>query len=217
MVYSGVDAACEVREGAVEGAKKRLITCTIALLRRRGVGATGVADIIKLSGAARRSLYNHFPDGKMQLMVEATRSAGADMTNAITQFTAADEPLDSLSAFIAYWKSMMEADDFRSGCPIAMAALGSFDTPELAREAATVFSSWNDTLSEQLRRSGLPVTSAASLSSFTVSAVEGAIVQCIAYRSTSPLDGAHEHLAATLKLHLSAPLALAAVEPKETQ
>jgi TetR/AcrR family transcriptional repressor of lmrAB and yxaGH operons len=198
----------------VDGPKKRLISCTIALLRRRGVGATGVADIIKLSGAARRSMYSHFPDGKMQLMVEATRSAGADMTTAINQFTAADEPLDSLSAFIGYWKSMMEGDDFHSGCPIAMAALGAFDTPELAREAATVFSSWNDALSEQLRRSGLPATSAASLSSFTVSAVEGAIVQCIAYRSTSPLDSAHEHLAATLKLHLSAPLALATVTNK---
>lgn len=200
----------------MEGPKKRLISCTIALVRRRGVGATGVADIIELSGAARRSLYNHFPDGKMQLMVEATRSAGADMTTALERFTAADEPLDSLAAFIDYWKSAMNADDFRSGCPIAMAALGSFDTPELAREAASVFSSWNDALSEQLRRSGLTGTSAASLASFTVSAVEGAIVQCIAYRSTSPLDSAHEHLAEALKLHLS-PLALAAVEPNETQ
>lgn len=187
----------------MEGPKKRLISCTIALVRRRGVGATGVADIIELSGAARRSLYNHFPDGKMQLMVEATRSAGADMTTALEQFTAADEPLDSLSGFIAYWKSVMTADDFRSGCPIAMAAVGSFDTPELAREAASVFSSWNDALAEQLRRSGLTGASAASLASFTVSAVEGAIVQCIAYRSTSPLDSAHEHLAEALKLHLS--------------
>ncbi|WP_235672512.1 LmrA/YxaF family transcription factor [Mycolicibacterium hodleri] len=146
-------------------------------------------------------------------MVEATRYAGADMTTALEQFTAADEPLDSLSAFITYWKSVMTADDFRSGCPIAMAALGSFDTPELAREAASVFSSWNDALAEQLRRSGLTGTSAASLASFTVSAVEGAIVQCIAYRSTSPLDSAHEHLAEALKVHLSPPV-LATVEPK---
>lgn len=201
----------------MEGARKRLIACTIALLRRRGVGATGVADIVELSGAARRSLYNHFPEGKMQLMVEATRSAGADMTTALTQVTAGDEPLESLSAFVAYWKSVMTADDFRSGCPIAMAALGSFDTPELAREAASVFSGWNDALAEQLRRRGMTGTSAASLASFIVSAVEGAIVQCIAYRSTSPLDSTHEHLAATLKLLLPAPVAVATIERNETR
>jgi hypothetical protein len=125
------------------------------------------------------------------------------MNAEIQQLAAADNPLETLEAFFAYWKSVMEVDDFHSGCPIAMATLGSFDTPDLASAAAAVFASWQDSLSGQLLRVGMPAETAASLSSFAVSAVEGAVIQCLAYRSTQPLDVAHEHLAATLRRHLA--------------
>lgn len=175
-------------------ARDRLLACTIGLLRSRGVEATGVAEIVAESGAARRSMYNHFPGGKMQLMLEATKLAGAAFNTVIEQLTEADDPLQSLDAFVDLWKSTLEGDDFRSGCPVAMAALGSFGAPELAVEAATAFSRWHDTLSDQLQRAGISTPRAASLASFVVSAVEGAVIQCIAYRSTQPLDVCREHL-----------------------
>jgi TetR/AcrR family transcriptional regulator, lmrAB and yxaGH operons repressor len=183
-------------------ARERLVIGTIGLLRSRGVEATGVADIVAASGAARRSLYSHFPNGKMQLMVEATRRAGGEIDGAIRTFAKGDDPVAGLRSFIASWKVMMQSEDFSSGCPVAMAALGSFDTPELAREAASVFSSWQDALSEQLSRAGLISTVAASFASFAVSAIEGAVVQCLAYRSTQPLDAVDEHLSSALRVHL---------------
>jgi AcrR family transcriptional regulator len=187
----------------MSSARERLVASTVGLLRRRGVAATGVADIVEVSGAARRSMYTHFPDGKMQLMIEATRQVGEESTGAIRTLTQADDPVASLGAFVASWKTAVQSDDFRSGCPIAMATLGSFDTPDLAREAASVFTNWQDAMSEQLRRAGLSATAAASFASFTVSAIEGAVVQCLAYRSTRPLDVVGEHLAATLRLQLA--------------
>ena len=187
----------------MSSARERLVTSTVGLLRSRGVAATGVADIVEASGAARRSMYTHFPDGKMQLMIEATRHVGEESTGAIRMLTEADDPLASLDAFVASWKTAVKSDDFRGGCPIAMATLGAFETPDLAREAATVFSNWQEAMSEQLRRAGLSVTTAASFASFTVSAIEGAVVQCLAYRSTQPLDVVGEHLAATLRLQLA--------------
>lgn len=187
----------------MEGARRRLVSCTIALLRSRGVQATGIAEIVQQSGAARRSIYNHFPSGKMELMVEATRVAGAHVNGAIRHLTEDSDPQDSLTGFVEFWKQAMIAEDFQSGCPIAMAALGSFDTPALARQAADVFSEWRDTLAAQLQAHGLTAAEAASLATFTLSAVEGAIVQAIAYRSTDPLDVTHEHMAALLRQRLS--------------
>jgi TetR/AcrR family transcriptional repressor of lmrAB and yxaGH operons len=186
----------------MSSARERLLTSTVGLLRRRGVEGTGVADIVEASGAARRSMYTHFPNGKTQLMIEATRQVGEEMTGAIRSLTEADDPFASLEAFVDSWKTSMESDDFRSGCPVAMATLGSFETPDLAREAASVFSSWREAMSEQLGRAGLAATAAASFASFTVSAIEGAVVQCVAYRSTQPLDVVGEHLATALRLQL---------------
>ncbi|WP_036437675.1 TetR/AcrR family transcriptional regulator [Mycobacterium sp. URHB0044] len=160
----------------MSSARERLVAATVDLLRRRGVAATGVAEIVELSGAARRSLYTHFPEGKMQLLIEATRRVGAESTGPIGTLTQADDPVAGLSAF---------------------------ETPDLAREAASVFTIWQEAMSDQLRRAGLSAPAAASFASFTVSAIEGAVVQCLAYRSTQPLDVVGEHLDATLRLQLA--------------
>jgi TetR/AcrR family transcriptional repressor of lmrAB and yxaGH operons len=189
----------------MSSARDRILACTVGLLRSRGVEATGVAEIVAESGAARRSMYNHFPGGKMELMIEATKLAGAAMNGVIEQLTAADDPLQSLDAFVDSWKSMLEGDDFHSGCPIAMATLGSFGTPELAAEAASAFSRWHGTLADQLLRVGLTAPRAESLASFVVSAIEGAVIQCIAYRSTQPLDVCRVHLTTVLVAATAAP------------
>ena len=53
----------------------RLIETTARLLQHRGYHGTSLSDILEASGAPRGSLYFHFPGGKDQLAIEATRAA----------------------------------------------------------------------------------------------------------------------------------------------
>lgn len=74
LVYVG-------EEGEVtSGPRQRLIDSAIAMMRERGVHATGLADLLKRSGTARNSIYQHFPEGKAELIAAAEREA-SDLAN----------------------------------------------------------------------------------------------------------------------------------------
>ena len=53
----------------------RMIEATARMLQHRGYHGTALSDILEASGAPRGSLYFHFPGGKDQLAIEATRAA----------------------------------------------------------------------------------------------------------------------------------------------
>ena len=55
--------------------RTRMIETTARLLQHRGYHGTSLNDILEQSGAPRGSLYFHFPGGKDQLVIEATRRA----------------------------------------------------------------------------------------------------------------------------------------------
>lgn len=58
---------------------------------------TSLSDILEGSGAPRGSLYFHFPGGKDQLVLEATRAAVAEATHALEQtLTAADDRAEAV-------------------------------------------------------------------------------------------------------------------------
>ena len=57
--------------GAPSRHRSNILNAAVTLFRRRGYAATGLADILQLSGAPKGSLYHYFPQGKEQLGEEA--------------------------------------------------------------------------------------------------------------------------------------------------
>ena len=55
--------------------RTRMLETTARLLQHRGYFGTALSDILRESNAPRGSLYFHFPGGKDQLVIEATRLA----------------------------------------------------------------------------------------------------------------------------------------------
>src|SRR4051794_24575253 len=53
--------------------RTRMLETTARLLQLRGCPGTGLNEILAESGPPRGSLYFHFPGGKDQLVIEATR------------------------------------------------------------------------------------------------------------------------------------------------
>lgn len=182
--------------------RERLIGATIGLVRERGVAGTGITDLLARSNTARRSVYNIFPGGKAQLVVESTRVAGTMTTNVIAELTASDDPLQSLTSFVTIWKNTLVASDFTAGCPIVAAAMAGAEASAAPEAAAEAFAAWEAAIASQLGRCGVEVKTAHSLAMLALSAIEGAVVLSIASRSVRPLDDTELHLAELVQLHL---------------
>jgi TetR/AcrR family transcriptional repressor of lmrAB and yxaGH operons len=184
------------------GPRDRLIANAIAMVQERGVHATGLADLLRRSAAARNSIYQHFPGGKTELMVAVTEAAGSRTASAIDVLAGiSDGPAGVVSGMIAHWVAEMERTDFGTGCPIAAAALAGPDEPEITAAAARAFLLLRERVSVALVAAGTDTASARSLASFSVSAIEGALLQSRALRSVTPL----RDVEAELVRRLSAP------------
>ncbi|WP_026918581.1 TetR/AcrR family transcriptional regulator [Gordonia shandongensis] len=178
--------------------KDQLITATAELMRRRGVAGTAVSDILAESGAARRSIYLNFPDGKAQLVTEATRAAGTAITGILEGLT--DDP-DPIGTFVSMWAALLDAADYDAGCPVVAAALGRSEAPTAADEAGTVFATWQTLVHQRLVADGIDPKAADSLATTVLAAVEGAVLIAQAQRTTRPLVDVGEQLAALVDIH----------------
>ncbi len=178
------------------GPRERLIDSTIALIRRRGVHATGLTDLLNHSSTARQSIYQHFPGGKAELVEQATKEAGRQMVALLDTFE--DDPLTMVDSLIGWWEKELDSSGYTSGCPVVAAALA----PSPA--AGRVFSAWENRFTGVLVRAGLAQPAATSLATFTLSALEGAIVLSRAATSTRPLDDVRTQLTVLLKAQLPA-------------
>lgn len=168
-------------------ARGRLVTATIALLQERGVHGAGVAELLERSGTARGSLYQHFPGGKGDLVVAAVESAAAYLATEVLAPEGADpSPRAVLDRLLDWWTRVLRRTDFGRGCPIAAAASAGPDEEVCVAAAAAAFTDWRATLGAHLADP--------SLAGLVVSAVEGALLQARALRSTEPLEEVRRHL-----------------------
>ncbi|MBH0776000.1 TetR/AcrR family transcriptional regulator [Nocardia bovistercoris] len=180
------------------GPRERLIDGAIDLVREHGVHGAGLAALLDRSRASRNSLYQHFPFGKGELVEAATVVAGERMSAVIAKVTATGEPAQWLSALTGWWRIGLEASGYRAGCPIVGAALAESE-PAVQAAAAAAFADWTRRLAHALAGTGMPVERAESLAGFVVSALEGAIIQSRALKSTRPLDDLETTLAPLLR------------------
>lgn len=183
-------------------ARERLIQSAIELVRRNGVAGTGLAALLEHSGAARRSLYVNFPGGKSELVAEATRVAGGLIDPSLAGMVRDDDKHASLSVFVDAWKQTLRSSDYTAGCPVVAAALGRTEAPAAADAAGEVFTEWQTMLARRLKAQGAGADAAESLATTVVAAVEGAVIVCLATRSTDPLDRTVQMLDELIELHV---------------
>ncbi|MGK8522228.1 TetR family transcriptional regulator C-terminal domain-containing protein [Nocardia asteroides] len=97
----------------------------------------------------------------------------------------------------------MEKTGYRAGCPVVGAALAESE-PRVQAAAGEVFGAWHERLGAALVAAGVSAEEARSFSSFAFSAMEGAIVQARAMKSTQPLRDAQRHLTQLMESYLPA-------------
>lgn len=171
----------------------RLIRSAITLLRSRGADGFGMAELLDDSGVARRSMYQHFPRGKAELLEAAATEAGEVIGSQLDAVLAELPPVEALAAWVEQWKRALTGSDFRLGCPLAAAGQSAQDYPAADAAAARAFRGFRDRIAAAFVRDGMSDEEAARTASVLVSGIEGAIITSRSLRSVAPLDDLVAH------------------------
>lgn len=185
------------------GPRERLLATAVTLIRQRGVAGTGLSELLKESGTARGSIYQHFPRGKDDLVAAAVTEAGTDGRATLALLRSLGDPAVVVTAIMQATRDALVADDYTFGCPVAAGALAGPDYPAAVGTAAGALAGWVEELAAVLTDVGLAPGAAWPFASLVISVFEGALVQARASRSPEPLD----HAAAQLALLARAQLA----------
>jgi len=185
------------------GPRERMVRSAALLFRERGVGGTGMRDVVEHAEAPRGSLQHYFPGGKEQLLVEAMAWMAERAARPLRDALAAPvppSPREVVDGLLDRFREVMTLTGFRGGCPIvAGVADASWDSPAVTAGAREAFATWLAPLQEALERGGLPADRAARMALLVVSAAEGALVICRARGDATALDAVQEELAILLR------------------
>ncbi|MEU1162312.1 TetR/AcrR family transcriptional regulator [Streptomyces sp. NPDC090075] len=186
--------------------RERIVAGAADLISRRGLNATSIRELAKHAEAPLGSTYHYFPDGKQQLATEAVRYAGTAVERLLRRELDAG-PVAGLRAFLALWREIVVASDFRAGCPVLAVSVEEpppgGELPPALLAAAEVFDDWERLLDRSLRDRG--ADHADELATLVVASVEGAIAMCRARRDMGPLDRVARQLETMITAALADP------------
>ncbi|MGO8860447.1 MAG: TetR/AcrR family transcriptional regulator [Acidimicrobiales bacterium] len=173
-------------------ARERMVRSAAQLIRRKGVSATGMREIVTEAAAPRGSLQHYFPGGKEELVSDALLWMGGVASRRTRRYLATLQPRRPsalLASLVEGWRSDLTNEGFSAGCPLVAAAADTAATSEQIRSVLQqAFEGWLQPLSDGLVDLGVPSERAGDLAIVMISALEGAIVLARIRRDPSPLD-----------------------------
>jgi TetR/AcrR family transcriptional repressor of lmrAB and yxaGH operons len=169
--------------------RRRLVSATLRLLRRRGVHGTGLQEILDESGAPRGSLYFHFPGGKDQLVEEAVALAGQRGERWMRRcLDASPTVARAFASMLEEYAALLQASAYSEGCAVAAVALDLGSGADgLQAACGLALEGWVALLAAGLRGEGLPAEEAGARALAAMAAFEGALLVCRARRDVSAL------------------------------
>lgn len=169
--------------------REQIIETTCQLMEMQGYHGTGLNQILAESGAPKGSLYHYFPDGKVELGLEAIASSSNKIESRIRAVMAEiDDPVTAVTTFISTLAAQIDISGYRAGSPITAIALEAASTNDSLREACRqAYQNWQDAFYEKLRQGGFSEARSRLLATMIIAALEGGIILSRSQRSPKPL------------------------------
>lgn len=167
-------------------APEKLRKAAERLLREKGYAASGLAEILAVSGAPKGSFYFHFPGGKEELVAQALDVYGARVEGWLVAVAGSSpgQPDMFVRAVCDGVVAEMRASDWRLGCMVqALVQEGDPDLAALNRRAGQILGGWRDVMAQALEPEETPDRATAFLA-----ALQGARGLAMATRSAEPFD-----------------------------
>ncbi len=169
--------------------RERILLATSELMEKQGYHATGLNDIVRVSGSPKGSLYHYFPDGKEGLAAETierrAQFVAARLRESIWEYA---DPGEGVYQYIMTMLQHMNGAECKRGSPIAAVALETSAASDRLRTACDdAYKLWQAVLQERLFDGGLSIEEAEQLAAHIVAALEGAIILSRTRRDTQPI------------------------------
>jgi AcrR family transcriptional regulator len=173
--------------------RTRIVMTAMELFWEKGFQSTSVADILSRSQVHSGSLYHFFP-GKQDVLaavLEAYRD-GIETWLIEPAWSGVDDPVERIFALLNGYRNQLVATDCTYGCPIGSLALELHEPDPGIRALLSVnFRQWVGAIGTCLDAAGdrLPaVLDRGRLAEFTLTVMEGAIMQARTYRDIASFD-----------------------------
>jgi AcrR family transcriptional regulator len=179
----------------VRDTRARIIGAAMELFWSKGYGSTSIADILGKAEVNSGSLYHFFP-GKQDLLVavlEAYRDGiGPMLLDPVWE--GVDDPIERIFALLAKYRELIVMTDCLYGCPIGSLALELHEPDPVVRERMVEnFDAWTNAIRSCLEQAEDRFPAASdfrSLAEFTLTVMEGAVMQARTYRDVAYFDRA---------------------------
>ncbi len=186
--------------------RDKIIHTAMKLFWEQGYHATGLAQILRESGVNSGSLYYFFrsKEDLLHAVLESYRDGIEPMlVGPATENV--EGALDKVFSLLGGYRRQLLESDYRHGCPIGNLALELRDVhPRASQLVSENFSAWRRTVESWLMEAGLgDAARAQKLAGFILTVMEGAVMQCCAYRTIEPFDEALELLKGQLLQELA--------------
>lgn len=178
--------------------RDKMVIGAMDLIRRRGVNATSVREVVRHTNTPRGSIKHYFPNGKLQLIHETVTLAGQEVSVNLKQLIDFYGINQALNKFIESWQQILENSNFEAGCTVLAVAIeqyiGEDGTPQPQAEqlvltvADKIFKDWQHYLEQGLTQQGIDSVRAKRLGNLIIASIEGSIALCRAARSILPLE-----------------------------
>jgi len=163
------------------------------LFFEQGYTATGIAQILERSKANSGSLYHFFPtkEDLLGAVLAKYKEMLVPMVIGPAKARAAD-PVEQVFAVLFGYRCLLEATQFRLGCPIGNLGLEISNSHPMPRQLVREnFDGWRNAVAEILEgaRGRLPDSvDVAALTCFVLATMEGAVMLARSYQSFEPFD-----------------------------
>ena len=154
--------------------REKLIVTAATLFQRQGVRATGLAEILKVSGTPKGSLYYYFPKGKTELIAAAIDYAGTNIKNHVQAALASEvDPAKAIERLFSEIAAHISETGHLDNVSISLVALETTDEPSLQRACTRLFTELEAMYTAKLEASGIASEAAAALGQLIQAATEG--------------------------------------------
>ena len=173
--------------------RTRIVRTAMELFWEKGFQSTSIADILSRSQVHSGSLYHFFP-GKQDVLaavLEAYRD-GIEEWLLKPAWSGVEDPIERVFALLDGYRVQLVSTDCTYGCPIGSLALELHEPDPRIRDLLSVnFRQWVDAIQACLDLAGDRLPAALDrrrLAEFTLTVMEGAIMQARTYRDVASFD-----------------------------
>jgi AcrR family transcriptional regulator len=176
-----------------EDTRDRLVFTALRLFSEKGYESTSIADILRGADANSGSLYHFFPT-KQDLLLEVLRRYRDGIRPMLLEpaWTGIEDPIERVFALLASYRRMLADTECLYGCPIGSLALELHEPDPSVRELIAVnFDGWVGAIQQCYAAAAhrLPRDlNLRALAIFTLTTMEGGVMQARTQRSLAPFD-----------------------------